>query len=266
MRALAIFRALLDYPAFDSGARDLDRLNADNDRKEKMKVSRAVAFVGLAIAVSVGCESNGGGEVSLDTFADSASYAVGMNMARSIAQVQDDVDMDLVHRGLQDVVDGRLAVLSDNEAIAVLQTFAAQVQQEQRLEAVGQAEANRAAGEAYLEENSQRDGVITTPSGLQYEVLEEGSGPKPTTADRVLVHYRGTLVDGTEFESSFDGEPVAFGVTDVIAGWTEALQLMSVGSRYRLVLPSDLAYGQGVGPGGPNSTLIFEVQLVDIVQ
>jgi FKBP-type peptidyl-prolyl cis-trans isomerase FkpA/FKBP-type peptidyl-prolyl cis-trans isomerase FklB len=231
-----------------------------------MKALRAAAFVGFAALVSAGCQGNGGGDVSLDTFADSASYAVGMNLGRSIAGVHDRVDIDLVQRGLEDVVAGRLAALSDNEAVGILQAFAAQVQRDQTLQAVGQADSNRAAGAAYLAENRERDGVTTTASGLQYEVLEEGSGPKPTTSDRVVVHYRGTLVDGSEFESSFDGEPVTFGVTDVIPGWTEALQLMSVGSRYRVVLPSELAYGQGNGPGGPNSTLIFEIQLVDILQ
>jgi FKBP-type peptidyl-prolyl cis-trans isomerase len=106
--------------------------------------------------------------------------------------------------------------------------------------------------------------VVTTASGLQYEVLEAGSGPKPTPDDRVTVHYTGTLVDGQQFESSVGGDPATFGVSEVIPGWTEALQLMSVGAKYRIVLPPDLAYGQGGGPGGPGSTLIFEVELLEI--
>ena len=230
-----------------------------------MRVSKTVAGVGLAAVCALGCQGNGG-DVVLDSFADSASYAIGMNMGQSIVEVADQVDLALIQRGMADVVDGRLATLSDNEAIAVLQTFASQVRQSQQIRMAGEAEANRTAGAAYLEENGQREGVVTTASGLQYEVLEEGSGPRPTTADRVRVHYRGSLVDGSVFESSFEGDPVTFGVTEVIPGWTEGLQLMSVGSRYRFVLPSELAYGQGGGPGGPNSTLIFEVQLLEVVR
>ena len=230
-----------------------------------MRVSQTMAGVVTAGVLAIGCQG-GGGNVALNSFADSASYAIGMNMGQSIVEVRDQVDLALIQRGMADVVEGRLATLSDNDAVAVLQTFANQVRQSQQLQVADQAETNRAAGAAYLERNGQRDGVITTSSGLQYEVLDEGSGPKPTTTDRVRVHYRGSLVDGDEFESSFDGEPVTFGVTDVIPGWTEGLQLMSVGSRYRFVLPSELAYGQGGGPGGPNSALIFEVQLLEIVQ
>ncbi len=230
-----------------------------------MRVSQTMAGVVAAGVLAIGCQG-GGGNVALNSFADSASYAIGMNMGQSIVEVRDQVDLALIQRGMADVVEGRLATLSDNDAVAVLQTFANQVRQSQQLQMADQAETNRAAGAVYLEQNGRREGVVTTASGLQYEVLEEGSGPKPTTADRVRVHYRGSLVDGGEFESSFDGEPVTFGVTDVIPGWTEGLQLMSVGSRYRFVLPSELAYGQGGGPGGPNSTLIFEVQLLEIVQ
>ena len=122
-------------------------------------------------------------------------------------------------------------------------------------------------GIAYLAENAKKEGVVTTESGLQYEVLTKGSGPSPTADDSVTVHYTGTLIDGTVFDSSVErGEPATFGVTQVIAGWTEALQLMSVGDKLRLVIPSDLAYGlRGAGPSiGPNSTLIFEVELLSI--
>ena len=122
-------------------------------------------------------------------------------------------------------------------------------------------------GVAYLAENARKEGVVTTESGLQYEVLTKGSGVSPTAEDSVTVHYTGTLIDGTVFDSSVDrGEPATFGVTQVIAGWTEALQLMSVGDKLRLVIPSDLAYGlRGAGPSiGPNSTLIFEVELLNI--
>ncbi len=230
-----------------------------------MRSIRTVAGAGFAAMLTIGCGGDGG-TVALNSFADSASYAIGMNMGQSIIEVSDQVDLALVQRGLVDVVEGRLATLSDNEAIAVLRTFVNQVQQSRQSQMAGEAEANRAAGVAYLEENGRREGVITTASGLQYEVLEEGSGTKPTLEDRVRVHYRGSLVDGTVFEDSFDGDPATFGLTDVISGWTEGLQLMSVGSRYRFVIPSELGYGQGLGPGGPNSTLIFEVQLLEILR
>lgn len=128
--------------------------------------------------------------------------------------------------------------------------------------------ANREAGEAYLAENGAREGVTTTESGLQYEVLEEGDGPSPGPDDQVRIHYRGTLPDGTEFDSSYDGEPVVFGVGGVIPGFSEGLQLMEVGSSYRFVIPSDIAYGpQGSGGViGPDATLIFEVELFEIVE
>lgn len=228
-----------------------------------MRVSQTMA-VAAAAAVAIGCQG-GSGDVALDSFADSASYAIGMNMGQSIVEVRDQIDLDLIQRGLADVVEGRLATLSDNDAGAILQIFAQQVRQSQQLQMAGQSESNRQAGVTFMEQNGRRDGVVTTASGLQYEVLEAGSGPKPTPSDRVTVHYTGTLVDGQQFESSVGGDPATFGVTEVIPGWTEALQLMSVGAKYRIVLPPDLAYGQGGGPGGPGSTLIFEVELLEIV-
>jgi len=123
-------------------------------------------------------------------------------------------------------------------------------------------DANQRAGQAYREQNGAREGVVTTASGLQYEVLQRGEGPSPGPTDLVQVHYRGTLIDGTEFDTSYDGDPAEFRLNQVIPGWTEALQLMNAGSKYRIVLPPELAYGASGGPGGPNSTLIFEVELL----
>jgi FKBP-type peptidyl-prolyl cis-trans isomerase len=229
-----------------------------------MRVPTTVGGVGLVAAFAVACQG-GGGQVSLDSFTDSASYAIGMNMGQSIVDVRDQIDLDLVQRGMGDVIEGRLAEFSDSDAMAVLQAFARQVRESQQERMAGQAESNLRAGTRYLDQNRQRDGVVTTASGLQYEVLQEGTGPTPTTSDRVQVHYTGTLVDGTQFESSVGGDPVTFGVSEVIPGWTEALQLMSVGSKYRIVLPAELAYGASDGPGGPNSTLIFEVELLEVI-
>jgi len=228
-----------------------------------MRVSQTMAVAAAAV-LAIGCQG-GSGDVALNSFADSASYAIGMNMGQSIVEVRDQVDLDLIQRGMADVVEGRLATLSDNDAVAVLQIFAQQVRESQQQQTANQSESNRQAGVTFMEQNGRRDGVVTTASGLQYEVLEAGSGPKPTASDRVTVHYTGTLVDGQQFESSVGGDPATFGVTEVIPGWTEALQLMSVGAKYRIVLPPDLAYGQGGGPGGPGSTLIFEVELLEIV-
>jgi FKBP-type peptidyl-prolyl cis-trans isomerase len=229
-----------------------------------MRVLQTVAGIAAAGALAMGCQG-GTGDVALNSFADSASYAIGMNMGQSIVEVRDQIDLDLIQRGMADVVEGRLATLSDNDAVAVLQVFAQQVRESQQLQMADQSQSNRQAGVAFMEQNGRREGVVTTASGMQYEVLQIGSGPKPTASDRVQVHYTGTLVDGQQFESSVGGDPVTFGVTEVIPGWTEALQLMSVGAKYRIVLPPNLAYGEGGGPGGPGSTLIFEVELLDIV-
>jgi len=143
------------------------------------------------------------------------------------------------------------------------------MEKQQQAEAAKAGEANKAAGEAFLAENGKRAEVKTTPSGLQYEVLEEGNGPQPTAQDQVEVHYTGKLIDGTVFDSSVDrGVPATFGVTQVIPGWVEALQLMKAGSKWRLFIPSQLAYGpQGTpgGPIGPDSTLIFDVELIKVI-
>ena len=222
--------------------------------------SSHVAAVTLAAALSAGCSD--GGNVSLNTFADSASYAIGMDIGRAIVDIRDSLDLDLAMRGLRDVADGKLAALSEPEAGAVLQTFATQMRQAQQQRMAGQLDANQRAGQAYREQNGAREGVVTTASGLQYEVLQRGEGPSPGPTDLVQVHYRGTLIDGTEFDTSYDGDPAEFRLNQVIPGWTEALQLMNAGSKYRIVLPPELAYGASGGPGGPNSTLIFEVELL----
>jgi FKBP-type peptidyl-prolyl cis-trans isomerase FkpA/FKBP-type peptidyl-prolyl cis-trans isomerase FklB len=224
-----------------------------------MKLSH-VAAVALGVALSTGCGD--GGNVALNTFADSASYAVGMDIGAAIVDIRDSIDLDLVQRGLKDVAEGKLAALSEPEAGAVLQTFAAQMRQAQQQRMAGQLDENVRAGQAYREQNGAREGVVTTASGLQYEVLQRGEGPRPGPTDLVRVHYRGSLIDGSEFESSYDGDPAEFRLNQVISGWTEALQLMNAGSKFRIVLPPELAYGASGGPGGPNSTLIFEVELL----
>ncbi len=197
----------------------------------------------------------------LKTPKDSLSYAVGVLLAKVlVSQGVADVNLDLVHQGMQAALNDEPTLFSANEANQIVQDYA--VAQQQRL-----LEANKAAGEQFLAENAKRPGVVTLPSGLQYEVLQEGDGPSPTEDDEVTVHYHGTLIDGTVFDSSVErGEPATFPVSGVIPGWVEALQLMKVGSKWKLYIPAELAYGErGAGGAiGPNEVLIFEVELLGI--
>ena len=191
------------------------------------------------------------------------SYALGMEIGTALIKLATEIDFALFVRGVEDVLQERDLLLTSREANQVKQDL--QKKMQNKRESVG--ETNRKEGEAFLAENKTKEGVITTASGLQYTVLTEGTGPKPTTDDRVKVNYRGTLLDGTEFDSSYTrGTPATFGVKGVIAGWTEALQLMKVGSKYRLFVPSNLAYGtRGAGGWiGPNAALIFDVELLAI--
>ena len=175
--------------------------------------------------------------------------------------------MAAFQRGVRDAMDGAEPALPDTVIQAALHEFSQSVMEAQRQERQALGEKNRTEGEAYLKENGARPEVTTTESGLQYEVLSEGDGPRPTADQQVRVHYKGTLVDGKEFDSSYGREPVVFPVGDVIAGFSEALQLMPVGSKYRVVIPGDLGYGtSGAGEDiGPNAMLIFEVELLEIV-
>jgi FKBP-type peptidyl-prolyl cis-trans isomerase len=177
------------------------------------------------------------------------------------------VDVDAFAAGLRDAMTNSPQRLSDEEIQAEMMAFQERINAERESVTSALAEANAAAGTAFLLENSTREGVVTTESGLQYQVIEAGTGATPGADDSVEVHYRGTLMDGTEFDSSYArGEPVTFGVGQVISGWTEALQLMQVGAKYKLFIPSELAYGAG-GAGeriGPNAALVFEVELLDI--
>ena len=229
-----------------------------------MMDKRLTAVAGVMV-LALGC-SGGQEQVSLETFADSASYALGMNMGASLQMVREQVNLDAVMNGLSDMADGEETKLNQQDAMRILQTFANQVQAGGQADLAAQTDSNRASGDAYRAEYGARDGVTTTESGLQYEVLTQTDGPRPEATDRVKVHYRGMLVDGTEFESSFDREPVVFPLNQVIPGWTEGVQLMNVGSKYRFVIPPELAYGEGRGPGGPGSTLVFEVELLEIVE
>ena len=216
-------------------------------------------IVGFAIVLS-SC-SNDATNKTPETEMEKVSYSLGINVATGVkAQGLDTIDANAVAKAFNDVFEGNELDISEEESMEVLQAYFG------KLQAAAQAKANE-AGNAYLTENAEKEGVITTESGLQYEVMTAGSGAKPTADDQVTVHYHGMLTDGTVFDSSVDrGEPAQFGVTQVIPGWVEALQLMSVGDKWKLTIPSNLAYGDRGAGGliGPNATLVFEVELIGI--
>lgn len=207
--------------------------------------------------------------MTLDTPEKRLSYGVALRMGERMVADGMAMDVDAYALGMRDAFEGAEPRLTEEEITAEMMAFQERMQAEREAEQALLSAGNAEAGAAFLAENAQREGVMVTESGLQYEVLEAGTGASPSTDDQVEVHYRGTLIDGTVFDSSYDrGETVTFGVTQVIAGWTEALQLMQEGAKYKLYIPSDLAYGAG-GAGqliGPNSTLVFEVELIDVVE
>ena len=210
----------------------------------------------------------------LTTKKDKLSYSLGLETGRQLQRMSVDVDPAAFARGMKDATPGGKPALGDNEvrqAIAEMQMEQqAKIQKLQAERAAANqamAEKNKKEGQAFLAENKNKPGVVTLPSGLEYKILKEGTGPKPKADDTVVCHYRGTLINGTEFDSSYQrGEPVTFPVRGVIKGWTEALQLMPVGSKWQLFIPADLAYGEQGFPGKiePGSTLIFEIELISI--
>lgn len=225
----------------------------------------------LAVALTVAaasCQQKGSKNVKLETNIDSVSYAIGILVgANNLQQLKnapggDQMNIEAMSAAFAVASSEGEAAMTEDEANTLVRNF---FESQSRKEA----QENLEKGNAFLEENKKREGVITTESGLQYEVLTEGNGPKPVDGDKVRVHYHGTLIDGTVFDSSVDrGEPAVFGVNQVIKGWTEALELMPVGSKWKIYLPASLAYGErGAGADiGPNSTLIFEVELLEIVK
>ena len=198
---------------------------------------------------------------------DRLSYALGLSMGQNFrASGIDAINVQDFTDGVAAVLYGAPMKMTYDEAKAEVNKFFAELNAKQEAQAKAMADINKKAGDDFLAANGKRAEVKTTPSGLQYEVLEEGRGATPQTGDRVTVHYTGKLIDGSVFDSSVDrGVPATFGVTQVIPGWVEALQLMKAGAKYRLFIPSQLAYGeQGAGPIGPNQTLIFDVELLEI--
>ena len=218
-----------------------------------------------------GTTTKSAGATTLTTPKDKFSYALGMNigsnLGASLKKQSVEFDPNILAKGLRDALSGNKLLLSEDEMRTILMNMQKQVQQAQEQKMQIQGAANKKEGDEFLAANKGKEGVVTLPSGLEYKIEKQGTGPKPTTSDTVVCNYRGTLINGTEFDSSYKrGQPATFPVSGVIKGWTEALQLMPVGSKWQLFVPANLAYGErSPDPSiGPNSTLIFEVELLSI--
>ena len=226
-------------------------------------MKRWIAILGM-VALSTAALAEE--ETALKTPKDKVSYAIGMNIGKSLHKDSVDIDPAIFARGVKDALTSAKSLLTDEEMKTVLTALQGELRKQQEDAARVVGEANKKAGEAFLAENKTKEAVVALPSGLQYKILTPGTGPKPTASDSVVCNYRGTLLDGTEFDSSYKrGQPTTFPVSAVIKGWGEAVQLMPVGSKWQLFIPADLAYGSRGAPGiGPESTLIFEVELLSI--
>jgi FKBP-type peptidyl-prolyl cis-trans isomerase len=237
-----------------------------------MRIRQGFALLGTMMVVAACSGSEGGvGDYTsapLDTDDQRASYGIGLNMGGQISETKDRLDRAAFFRGVEDGLFRNDPSVDREELQRVLEAFAAEMQELAAAEAEREAAEASEAGAAYLAENAAREGVVTTESGLQYEVLREGAGPTPTREQSVRLHYRGTLPDEREFDSSYDGEPAVFGVGQVIPGFTEALMLMAPGSHYRVVIPGHLAYGPQRRSDliGPNQTLVFEIEVLEIIE
>jgi len=205
---------------------------------------------------------------SLVTEMDKVSYAIGVQLGTNFKRQGIDIKIEKFVQGLKDATAGNKLELTEQEIQQTMMAFSQKMRAKQQEKQKADAAKNLAEGKAFLYANGKKEGVKVLPSGLQYKVLKEGTGKTPTIADKVKTHYRGTLIDGTEFDSSYKrGKPAEFGVKAVIKGWTEALQLMKEGDKWELYIPADLAYGERARPTIPaNSTLIFEIELLEIVE
>ncbi len=224
-------------------------------------IKRSLFVAGIATFSFVACKGQEGKEITMENEIDKISYSLGVNIGENLKQQGfDEVNPDAISAALKDVLSGAETKITKEEATQALNDYFKEKQEKAQ-------EENEAKGKKFLEENAKKDGVVTLPSGLQYKILKEGTGAKPGLEDKVTTHYHGTTVDGEVFDSSVDrGQPATFPVGGVIKGWTEALQMMPTGSKWQLFIPSELAYGtRGAGPKiGPNSTLIFDVELISI--
>ena len=232
-----------------------------------MKNLIGIFIVLLMIAISCTSSEKVVETPQLTDYMDTVSYSVGVDIGKSFRLQEMDINPDVMARGLSDAFSDKETALTDEEIQSTLINFRQEFQQKQREIAQRKAQEAAIAEEAYLAESASKEGVVSLPSGLQYKVITPGDGPSPLTTDKVKVHYKGSLADGTIFDSSYDrGQPTSFTVSGVIKGWTEALLLMQVGSKWELTIPSKLGYGtRGSGDRiPPNSTLLFEVELLAI--
>jgi FKBP-type peptidyl-prolyl cis-trans isomerase FklB len=225
----------------------------------------------LAVAATVflinGCSGKEQTVAKMESLQDKVSYGIGLRIGKDFKSQQVELNPDLLMKGIEDGLAGTEPLLSDEQIRETMVAFQQEMMEREKTRLEEASVKNAEEGKKFLEENAKKEGVVTLPSGLQYKVITEGSGKQPSAEDTVKVHYRGTLVDGTEFDSSYSrNEPAEFPVGGVIPGWTEALQLMKEGSKWQLVLPPELAYGErGAGPRiGPNATLVFEVELLEV--
>jgi len=222
-----------------------------------------------AAMLLISCQNNAQEVKELKTHKDSVSYAIGLNIGQNFKMQFIDIDPLVLAAAINDVLQEKEGLMSEEQAQQVMMDYQTELMAKQEEERQIQGEKSKTEGEEFLEKNKKKEGVQTTASGLQYKVITMGDGPKPTAEDRVKCHYKGTLISGKQFDSSYDrGEPAVFPVTGVIAGWTEVLQMMPVGSKWEVYIPSELAYGErGAGQDIPgNSTLIFEIELISIEQ
>ncbi|GAB3095181.1 FKBP-type peptidyl-prolyl cis-trans isomerase [Lysobacter terrae] len=249
-------------------------------------VSVALAAAALAVTVTAcnppadkaktdakaeaGDKDFGGQIAGLPSKKDKVSYMIGMQMGKSLEQVKDEVDVDVIAKAIKSSVAGEKMLMDDKQAQQIAEAFGQEMQAKQLAKMMADAKKNKEAGAKFLAENAKQPGVKTTASGLQYQVITEGTGPKPKDTDVVKVHYKGTLLDGKTFDSSYDrNTPATFPLSAVIPGWREGLALMPVGSKYKLWIPASIGYGEAGTPGGPispNATLVFEVELLEIVK
>ncbi len=228
---------------------------------------RLLAVAAVCIALALSGTVRAAEAPTLKEGKEKLGYSIGMDIGSTLKRQGVELDVDSLTKGLKDSYTGGKTLLTEEESRTEIQEFQKKMMEKQAEAMRLQAEKNKAEGEKFLAENGKKEGVKTLPSGLQYKVITPGTGKTPKATDTVTTHYRGTLIDGTEFDSSYKrGEPVSFPVSGVIPGWTEALQLMKEGAKWQLFLPSSLAYGErGVGRDiGPNATLIFDVELISV--
>ena len=212
------------------------------------------------------CQVSVGEEKNFKDQKDKVSYIIGLDIGANLKKQAVDINPDVLLKGVKDALSGNKPSLTEQEINSTIAAFQKEMKEKQEEMMKKAGEKNKKEGEVFLAGNKKKEGVVTLPSGLQYKVIKNGSGKKPKLTDTVTTNYKGTLIDGTEFDSSFKrGQPASFQVNGVIAGWTEALQRMEEGAKWQLFVPSQLAYGErGAGPIGPHATLIFEIELISV--